>query len=493
VDGPAFAFSNTYARLPGQFHAHVAPTPVSQPRLLLFNEALAAELGIERAGADAQALADVFAGNRIPDGAEPISAVYAGHQFGGYSPQLGDGRAILLGEVIDREGRRRDIQLKGAGRTPYSRRGDGRAAVGPVLREYLVSEFLHALGIPSTRALAAVATGDRVVRERALPGAVLTRVAASHIRVGTFQYFAAQGDTQALRALGEHVLARHYPQARDDPRPYQALLQDFARRHASLVARWMAVGFIHGVMNTDNMSVSGETIDFGPCAFLEAYDPSAVFSAIDEGGRYAYANQPWAAQWNLARFAEAMLPLLDDDAQRATEFAQSVINAFPALFEAQWLAAMRAKLGLLEPRDDDAELIGRLLDAMHAAEADFTLTFHRLCAAAADPAGGAGPRDLFGDPAAFDAWATDWTARLRSEGAPAQERHRIMRSANPALIARNHRVEQAIGRFVEDADIAPTSALLAALLHPQESSGAAAPFMAPALPAERVLRTFCGT
>src|SRR5271154_5032902 len=307
---PSLTFSNSYARLPERFFARLVPTPVARPRLIKFNDALAAELGIDTSGLGPDALAAIFAGNETPRGAEPIAMAYAGHQFGHFVPRLGDGRAILLGEVLDRNGKRRDIQLKGAGPTPFSRRGDGRAALGPVLREYLVSEAMHALGIPTTRALAAVATGEPVYRNRELPGAVLTRVASSHIRVGTFQYFAARGDQEAVERLSAYIIDRHFPEARDSERPSLTLLQIVVERQAWLVARWMHVGFIHGVMNTDNTALSGETIDFGPCAFIDSYDPTTAFSAIDELGRYAYGNQPTIAQWNLARFAETLLPLL---------------------------------------------------------------------------------------------------------------------------------------------------------------------------------------
>jgi uncharacterized protein YdiU (UPF0061 family) len=491
---PRIPFSNSYARLPESFYSRVAPTPVAAPRLLLFNERLARSLGIGLEDVDAETLAQVFAGNRLPQGAEPLSTVYAGHQFGGYSPQLGDGRAILLGEVVDRGGQRRDIQLKGAGRTPYSRRGDGRAALGPVLREYIVSEAVDALGIPTTRALAAVATGEPVYREERLPGAVLTRVAASHIRVGTFQYFAARGDTDAVRRLAEHVIERHYPEAQASARPNLALLQGFAQRHAELVARWMAVGFIHGVMNTDNMAVSGETIDYGPCAFMEAYDPATVFSAIDEQGRYAYANQPWAAQWNLARLAEALLPVIDPDAAQATAAAQAVIDAFPALFEDRWLAAMRAKLGLLGAHDGDADLVAGLLAAMQAGQADFTLTFRRLCDALDGAEGDAGgARALFADAAAFDAWVPLWHERQRLETAPQADRARLMRASNPARIPRNHRVEQALRAAIDGQDLEPAKALLAALAAPYDDAPAFADYAPAARPEERVTRTFCGT
>ena len=375
--GPIAVFSNSYARLPEHFFARLAPTPVPKPHLIKFNGSLASELGINARGLEPDELAGVFAGNVIPQGAEPIAMAYAGHQFGSFVPQLGDGRAILLGEVLDRKGERRDVQLKGAGRTPFSRRGDGRAALGPVLREYLVSEAMHALGIPTTRALAAVLTGEPVYRERQLPGAVLTRVASSHIRVGTFQYFAARGDLEAVERLSDYVIDRHFPDARDAERPRLALIQAVVERQALLIARWMHVGFIHGVMNTDNTALSGETIDFGPCAFMDSYDPATAFSAIDELGRYAYANQPNIAQWNLARFAETLLPLMDPNPERAVELASEAISAFLPRYQEHWLAGMREKLGISGHEDSDLDLVRDLLRAMHENAADFTLTFRR--------------------------------------------------------------------------------------------------------------------
>src|ERR1700722_8669249 len=376
--GAIASFSNSYSRLPEHFFARLDPTPVAKPRLIVLNRPLAQDLGLDIDAVDGEALAQIFGGNIVPSGAEPISTAYAGHQFGGFVPQLGDGRAILLGEVIDRSGVRRDIQLKGAGRTPFSRRGDGRAALGPVLREYLVSEAMHALGIPTTRALAAVTTGERVFRETPLPGAILTRVAASHIRVGTFQYFAARGDMEAVERLSDYVIDRHYPKARASERARLALLRIVVERQALLVARWMHVGFIHGVMNTDNTALSGETIDFGPCAFMDFYDPATAFSAIDELGRYAYGNQPTIAKWNLARFAETLLPLLDPNPERAIELANEAISAFTSRFQEHWLAGMRDKLGLASNEEGDLELAHAFLRAMHESAADFTLTFRRL-------------------------------------------------------------------------------------------------------------------
>jgi len=486
------SFSNSYARLPEHFFARIDPTPVAKPRLIALNRPLAQDLGLDIDAIDGDALAQILGGNIIPSGGEPISTAYAGHQFGSFVPQLGDGRAILIGEVFDRSGVRRDIQLKGAGRTPFSRRGDGRAALGPVLREYIVSEAMHALGIATTRALAAVSTGEPVFREAPLPGAILTRVAASHVRVGTFQYFAARGDDEAIRRLSDYVLDRHYPTEKEAQRPYLALLQAVARRRAGLVARWMQVGFVHGVMNTDNMAVSGETTDFGPCAFIEAYDPAAVFSSIDERGRYAFGNQARIAQWNIARLAETLLPLIDPDPKHAVELAQAVITAFPTWYESEWLAGMRAKLGLGLAQDGDLELIRGLLDAMHANQADFTLTFRRICDAAAD-GDDAAPRALFAHPRAYDRWAVLWRSRLRSEPASPAQRAQAMRRVNPAVIPRNHRVEQALSAAVKREDFAPFFKLLAVLSRPYEEHDAHLAFAAPAQPEERVLQTFCGT
>jgi uncharacterized protein YdiU (UPF0061 family) len=490
---PVLPLRNSYLRLPEHFFARLGPTPVSAPKLIRVNHPLATELGLDLGHCGDEALAAVFSGNLLPPQAEPIALAYAGHQFGQFVPQLGDGRAILLGEIEDRAGVRRDIQLKGSGPTPFSRNGDGRAALGPVLREYLLSEAMHALGIPATRALAAVSTGEYVYRDQRLPGAVLTRVAASHVRVGTFEYFAARGDVAATRLLADYVIARHYPQAATADRPSLALLQAVIERQAQLVARWMHVGFIHGVMNTDNMALSGETIDFGPCAFMDAYDPATVFSSIDSFGRYAYQNQPHAAQWNLARFAETLLPLIDDSSQRAIELASGAIAGFPAQFEAAWLAGLRRKLGLAEPHDTDRELVQGLLDAMQANRADFTRTVRALCDAALGAAGDARVRAQFGVPQAYDAWALRWRARLQRESQPAEARARSMRQANPAFIARNHRVEQVIEAAVARGDFGPFDELLEVLARPFEERERYAAYAAAPLPAERVLRTFCGT
>jgi len=486
-------YRSSYARLPERFFARVNPTPVAKPRLLKFNHALGAELGLDIDALDAGTLAQQFSGNLIPQGMEPIAMAYAGHQFGQFVPQLGDGRALLLGEALDRAGVRRDIHLKGSGRTPYSRGGDGRAALGPVLREYLVSEAMHALGIPATRALAAVATGESVFREAVLPGAVLTRVAASFVRVGTFQYFAARDDVDAVRQLADYVIDRHYPHAKTDERPYLALLRAATQAQASLIASWMHVGFIHGVMNTDNMAVSGETIDFGPCAFMDSYDPATVFSSIDSRGRYAYGNQPHAAVWNLARFAETLLSIIDPSSDRAVELAGEVIATFSVQFSDQWLAGIRRKLGLSALEDGDSALAGDLLDTMQRNQADFTLTFRRLCEAAESEEGDAGVGALFANPQEYRQWAARWRARLTRESLEPRARAEQMRRVNPAFIPRNHRIEQVIRAAVEREDFGPFAELSAVLSQPYQAQQIFESYGDPPQPGERVLRTFCGT
>src|SRR5437773_703898 len=372
------AFDNTYARLPDRFYARVAPTKVREPRVVKVNGPLAQVLGASAELLASNRGASLLVGNELPSGAEPLALAYAGHQFGGFVPQLGDGRAILLGEVIGKDGRRRDVQLKGSGRTPFSRGGDGRAALGPVLREYVVSEAMAALGIPTTRSLTAVVTGEPVARETPLPGAVLTRVATSHVRIGTFQFFAARGDLEGLRLLADHVISRHYPEAAHTDRPYRSLLELVIARQAELIARWLLVGFIHGVMNTDNTSIAGETIDYSPCAFMDEYHPGKVFSSIDQQGRYSYANQPQIAMWNLARFAETLLPLIDEDQQQAIKEAENVLERFSARFQAAYSAGMRQKLGLHTEADGDLELASEFLRLLATNQVDFTLAFRRL-------------------------------------------------------------------------------------------------------------------
>jgi serine/tyrosine/threonine adenylyltransferase len=500
-----FGFDNTYAReLSGSYVAW-KPASVPAPRLLFLNDALAAELGLDVAAlrdADAAAL---FAGNTLPSDAEPIAQAYAGHQFGGFSAQLGDGRALLLGELVDRAGQRRDIAFKGSGRTPFSRGGDGKAAVGPMLREVLVGEAMHALGIPTTRALAVAATGEPVYREVTLPGAVLTRVAASHLRVGTFQFFAARGDLGTLHRLADYTIARHDPALAGVPERHLALLRAVAGRQAALIAQWMNVGFIHGVMNTDNMTLSGETIDYGPCAFLEAYDPAAVFSSIDHGGRYAYGSQSQTARWNLARFAETLLPLMaeaDDEAaiERAAAQAMEVLDAFPAFYEAALLRGQRAKLGLFAatPADDegDTALASDWLTGLQAQSVDFTLAWRRLAGAAE---GAEAPlRALFAEPQALDPWLARWRERCARDdaaGGPGdRERAGRMRLSSPWIIPRNHRVEEVLAAATNEDDLAPFKRLLAALRRPYDEARELALYAEPA-PAEVTARyrTFCGT
>ena len=457
--------------------------------MVKFNRELAEELGLDADALDAEEGARIFAGNETPEGAVPLAQAYAGHQFGGFVPQLGDGRALLLGEVIDRNGQRRDIQLKGSGRTPFSRAGDGRAALGPVLREYLIGEAMHALGIPTTRALAAVVTGEPVFREEgALPGAVLTRVAASHIRVGTFQFFAARDEQSTVRRLADYVIDRHYPELKDHPNPYLGLLERVCDRQAALIASWMHVGFIHGVMNTDNMAISGETIDYGPCAFMDHYDPATVFSSIDTRGRYAYANQPRIAQWNLARLAETLLPLIDVDGKRAIARATEVINAFPEEYQRHWLKGMRAKLGLVSEDEADLNLATGFLTAMESKKVDYTLAFRYLADAAL---GREEPiRALFADPSAYDLWSGHWRARLAREAVAPLVRAQAMRRVNPAFIARNHRVEEALSAAVERGDYAPFATLLKILSRPFDDQPEFAAFAQPAPEGRERYQTF---
>lgn len=487
-----FPFDNSYARLPDRFYARLAPTPVSAPRLLKLNADLAVELGLDPAALATDAGVAVLAGNRVPDSAEALAMAYAGHQFGSFVPQLGDGRAILLGEVIDRHGGRRDVQLKGSGPTPFSRRGDGRAALGPVLREYIISEAMHRLGIPTTRSLAAVLTGDYVFRELPLPGAVLTRVAASHIRVGTFQYFAARGDQEGLKMLADHVIDRHYPEARAAANPYRSLLDLVMQRQARLVAQWMGVGFIHGVMNTDNMTLSGETIDYGPCAFIDTYHPATVFSSIDQQGRYAFANQPRIAQWNLARLAETLLGLFSGDDQAALAEAQAAIDNFPNLYAPAFATVMRGKLGLTLEEAEDLALAQALLELMAAGEADFTLVFRGLADAEAPGAGEAHWRALFNPTTDVTPWLERWRQRLAREAVAATDRRAGMLAVNPERIPRNHRVEEAIAAALAD-DLGPFERLLTALEAPFETRPEHAAYTRPPKPEEVVQQTFCGT
>lgn len=487
-----FAFDNSFARLPGKFYVKLAPTPVAAPHLIRLNDGLARSLNLDPYQLRGSAGVEFLAGNAVAPGSEPLAAAYAGHQFGNFVPQLGDGRAILLGEVMDREGVRRDIQLKGAGPTPFSRNGDGRAALGPVLREYIVSEAMAALGIPTTRALAAVSAGQAVMREEPLPGAILTRVAASHIRVGSFQYFAARGDVDGVKTLADYVIARHYPEALDAGNPYLALLDGVIAKQAALIAQWLCVGFIHGVMNTDNMTISGETIDFGPCAFMDAYHPATVFSSIDAQGRYAYGNQPRIAKWNLTRLAETLLPLLDEQQDVAIKLAEESLGRFAGLFEGAYASGLNAKIGLTEVQDGDLDLTQDLLGRMAANQADFTLTFRRLSDAVTSHDNDEPVRGLFVDPTSFDEWAKRWRERLGSEpGHPAA--HRIaMRRVNPLFIPRNHRVEEAIQAAMGN-DFTPFETLLQVLSRPFDDQPEFAGYADPPRVDQIVTQTFCGT
>ena len=491
--GAAIPFDNTYARLPERFYSRVRPSAVATPGLIQLNVRLAEQLGLDADWLASAEGVQVLAGNVVAQGSEPLAQAYAGHQFGHFVPQLGDGRANLLGEVTARDGARYDIQLKGSGPTPFSRRGDGRAALGPVLREYIVSEAMAALGVPTTRALAAVTTGENVIRETVVPGAVFTRVAASHLRVGTFQYFAARGDTEGIRMLADYAIARHYPGIAGSQRRYRALLDGVIERHARLVAQWMLLGFIHGVMNTDNTSISGETLDYGPCAFMEAYEPDKVFSSIDHQGRYAFGSQPQAALWNLTRLAETLLPLLAEEKggeKGAQASAVEALDAFAPQMRAAHGAGLRRKLGLGTEQSGDMAMVEDLLERMTVNRADFTLTFRGLC----DLAEGHGTvRELFEDANSFDTWAMGWRGRLESEGESAEVLTARMRTVNPAVIPRNHRVQEVIDAAVGRSDFQPFEALLDAVTQPFVERAGMERYALAALPEERVSQTFCGT
>jgi uncharacterized protein YdiU (UPF0061 family) len=478
-------FENSYAWLPEAFYVRLNPVPVRTPKLVIFNVALAQFLGLNPEALKGDKGAAVFSGNRIPEGAEPLAQAYAGHQFG-FLTMLGDGRAILLGEQVTPKGERFDIQYKGSGKTPFSRQGDGRAALGPMLREYIISEALHALGIPTSRSLAVVTTGESVFRETALQGAILTRTAASHIRVGTFEYAAARGKPNEIRALADYTIGRHFPDLTTNGNPYLALLGAVMERQASLVARWLLVGFIHGVMNTDNMALCGETIDYGPCAFMDAYDPNTVFSSIDHNGRYAYGRQPQIAQWNLGRFTETLLPLIHKDPQKAVSMANEAISGFSDTFRHYWLAGMRAKLGLLNQEADDGALVEDLLDCMHRHGADFTNTFRDLSS-------GSLPEASVFQSLDFKQWFERWQARLKRQPDSWEAARRLMHTHNPAVIPRNHRVEEALEAAVERADFTVMEKLLGILSQPYQDLPEQADYHLPPPPSTQPYRTFCGT
>ena len=490
----ALPFDNTYARMPAAFFTALDPTPVQEPGPIRVNHALARELGLDPAWLESAEGTAVLAGNEIAEGSEPIATVYAGHQFGGYNPQLGDGRAVLLGELLRADGHRFDLQLKGSGPTPYSRGGDGRAPLGPVLREYIVSEAMHALGVPTSRSLAAVTTGELVVREGYLPGAVLARVASSHIRIGTFEYFAARRDNESLKTLCEHVIARHFPEAADADNPILAMLEGAIGLQCRLVAQWQLLGFIHGVMNTDNMLLCGETIDYGPCAFMDAFNPEQVYSSIDHQGRYAYRNQPGIAQWNLSRLAQAVLPLLHDDDEQALSLAQAAIDAYPARFLEIHGAGIARKLGLAELKEDDTALVEDFFTALGQNHLDFTLSFRRLADLADETgSGGASVAGIFEFPSELDPWLARWRERVAEESGSPAERQADMYRANPALIPRNHLVEQALEAAHHEPDFATFHRLVEVLANPFIYAPELAEFARPPQPEEEVRQTFCGT
>lgn len=485
----AATFQSSYASLPERFHASVAASPVAAPTLIALNRDLAAELQLDPEWLASSEGIGVLAGNAAPVGSRPVALAYAGHQFGQFVPQLGDGRALLIGELTGVDGVQYDLQLKGSGPTPFARGGDGRAAMGPVLREYLVSEAMHALGIPTTRSLAAVATGEAVIRERRLPGAVLCRVARAHVRIGTFEYFAARRDTEALTVLADYVIQRLYPDLAASEQPYLDLLQRVCERQAELIAKWLSVGFVHGVMNTDNASIAGETIDYGPCAFMEAYDPETVFSSIDHYGRYAFGNQPAIAQWNLARLAEALLAINGDDADAASDR----LDAFGARFESAWAEVIRAKLGFSQEKGDERELFNDLLRLVRAARLDWTLSFRLLADALTDTEVRKRLRQRFIDPEAFDAWFERWRQRGAAEPQPAEVRADAMRRTNPAFIPRNLKVEAALEAAMNENDFAPFERLLVTLRRPFDDQPDAVDLAEPAASDAGPYVTFCGT
>lgn len=485
VTGAGWNFDNSYARLPETFYARLNPVPIREPRMAVLNYALAESLGLNNELLEGKEGTAFFAGNQLPKGAEPIAQAYAAHQFGHFT-MLGDGRANLLGEHLTPDGKRFDIQLKGSGQTPFSRRGDGRAALGPMLREYIISEAMHALGIPTTRSLAVVTTGESVFRETgALPGAILTRVAASHIRIGTFEYV-ARGNPEEIRTLADYTIQRHYPELLEADNRYLALLLTMMERQASLVAKWQLIGFIHGVMNTDNMALSGETIDYGPCAFMDTYDPATVFSSIDRQGRYAYGNQPAIAQWNLARLNETLLPLLHSNQEKSLTLGQDAIAAFPKLYESHWLSGMRAKLGLFTQEADDVSLIKTLLTSMHNNQADYTNTF---CALSSETL----HEETFFHESGFANWHAHWQARLTRQPETIDAVKKLMQAHNPSVIPRNHRVEEALAAAVEHGDFSVMQKLLAILEKPYADLSSHTDYRFPPEPNGLTYQTFCGT
>ncbi|WP_439096863.1 protein adenylyltransferase SelO [Bacillus massiliigorillae] len=477
-------FDNSYARLPKLFYKNMNPTPVKSPQLIILNQSLAKSLGLNPDKLQSEDAIAVFAGNKIPEGAEPLAQAYAGHQFGHFN-MLGDGRAILLGEQITPQGERHDIQLKGSGRTPYSRGGDGRAALGPMLREYIISEAMHSLGIPTTRSLAVVTTGEGVARETYLPGAILTRVAGSHIRVGTFQFAVNFGSADDVRTLADYTIKRHYPDIKEDANRYLALLEEVIKRQADLIAKWQLVGFIHGVMNTDNMTISGETIDYGPCAFMDTYDPATVFSSIDEQGRYAFGNQPYIGLWNLTRFAETLVPLLHEKQEEAIKIAENALSEFAMLFQSNWYAGLRAKLGIFNEEKKDEELIKVLLDMMEEYRADYTNTFRALTIDKLE-------NTVLHDKEEFKQWYQQWQERLNRQEESKEASLNLMKKSNPAVIPRNHRVEEALKAAV-NGDFSVMERLLNILSNPFAYTPEQEEYCKLPEPSNIPYRTFCGT
>lgn len=490
-------FNNQYIALGEKFYSHTSPAAVARPSLIKFNEELANSLGISSSDTSDNDVAAVFSGNTVPRGAQPVAMAYAGHQFGHFVPQLGDGRALLLGEVCANNGTSYGIQLKGSGQTYFSRNGDGRAALGPVLREYLLSESMAKLNVPTTRALAAVSTGENVVRENLLPGGVITRVASSFVRVGTFEYFRARGDEQSIRKLADFVIQSNYADIAEDENPYISLLQTVVERQAVLIAQWMQLGFIHGVMNTDNMSVVGETIDYGPCAFIDAYKHDKVFSSIDHHGRYAYNNQPNIALWNLTRLAECLIPLIAENIEAAVEIAQNILTTYIESYQKHWLAGMRAKFGMtaIQGMDQqDQALIESLFNIMDANSADFTLTFFHLARLKyVSDSNDQNCRVLFANPVEFDKWIVKWRERLSQESATDDERQSAMQHVNPVYIPRNHQVEAAIRAAEDHADFSVFHDLHEVLQNPYSLQTGKDNYLLPPEADETVEKTFCGT
>ena len=482
MSASGFPLANTYTKLPGVFFSKLSPTPVSQPELVIFNDELADDIGLDLSGMNAEERTKLLSGNLVPQGTEPFAQAYAGHQFGNFT-MLGDGRAIILGEHLTPSGQRLDLQFKGSGRTPFSRGGDGRAALGPMLREFVVSEAMHALGIPTTRSLAVVTTGESVYRENELPGAILTRIAGSHIRVGTFEYASLHEDKTVTQALLDYLVDRHFPEIKDKENQALALIEAAVEQQADLITHWMRVGFIHGVMNTDNMALSGETIDYGPCAFMDVFAPDTVFSSIDRKGRYAYANQPFIAQWNLARLAESLLPLMHDERKDAIGMAEDSLNGFEQIYKGKWLAMMGSKLGIAEAKKEEESLVTDLLDWMHENGADYTNTFRDLSQKEL-------PKKELYATESFQAWHARWQARLGEEDL--ESSLALRKSVNPAVIPRNHKVEEAL-QAGEKGDLEPFLNLLKALENPYEDGDHLTPYQSPPKPEEKVLQTFCGT